>query len=136
MSPHLCWDNISPWCLISSVMLHLRNCGVSSLLDQRCFFLCRHKTEKPNASSVTQMLSQGLHSDDDRLIDTVLFKANKESIINHTIRRLPTNYILTLINKVCTRRFSVYYRRDSIRPPASNQPPSFESAPPRVSSHP
>jgi len=63
----------------------------------------RHNRGKPNALSVTQMLSQGLHSDDDRLIDTVLFKANKESIINHTIKRLPTNYVLTLINKIILR---------------------------------
>lgn len=49
---------------------------------------------------MTQMLVQGLHSDDDKLIDSVLYNAKKEAIIIGTVKRLPTSSTVKLINKV------------------------------------
>eukprot|EP00112_Aurelia_sp_Birch-Aquarium-sp1_P018430 Seg44.1 transcript_id=Seg44.1/GoldUCD/mRNA.D3Y31 product="WD repeat-containing protein 43" protein_id=Seg44.1/GoldUCD/D3Y31 len=63
----------------------------------------KRERQQVNASSVTQMLTQGLHSGDDKLIDNVLYSSNKEAVIMPTIKRLPKASVLTLINKVVQR---------------------------------
>eukprot|EP00795_Rhopilema_esculentum_P013452 gene13452-4324_t len=56
--------------------------------------------ERPNASSMTQMLEQALHSDDDKLIDNVLYKTNKETTITRTVKKLTATSVIPLMNKV------------------------------------
>ena len=65
-------------------------------------FICDrdNKNERPNAASLSQMLNQGIHSDDDKLIDNVLYKVQKETVVTSTVKRLSTDAVLTLINKV------------------------------------
>lgn len=62
-----------------------------------------NKNERPNAASLSQMLNQGIHSDDDKLIDNVLYKVQKETVVTSTVKRLSTDAVLTLINKVVNR---------------------------------
>eukprot|EP00794_Sanderia_malayensis_P017807 gene17807-19583_t len=72
--------------------------SVAMLKDRK-----QKRNERPNAASLTQMLSQGLHSDDDKLIDDVLYKASKEAIVVSTANRLSSSSVLTLINKIVSR---------------------------------
>ncbi|XP_065052393.1 WD repeat-containing protein 43-like isoform X2 [Rhopilema esculentum] len=59
--------------------------------------------ERPNASSMTQMLEQALHSDDDKLIDNVLYKTNKETTITRTVKKLTATSVIPLMNKILNR---------------------------------
>ena len=49
---------------------------------------------------MVQMLVQGLHSDDQKLIDNVLYQASKQTVVKTTVQRLPMQFVLPLMNKV------------------------------------
>jgi len=57
-------------------------------------------TSQPSASSFASMLTQGLHSSDEYLINTVLFKQHSTDVLRSTVQRIPNKLALPLINMV------------------------------------
>jgi U3 small nucleolar RNA-associated protein 5 len=56
----------------------------------------------PTAESQSQMLVQALHSQDKQLLESVL-RTNKERVVEHTVRRLPSTLVVPLIKEVVHR---------------------------------
>ena len=65
-----------------------------------------HVTTPPRAESLEKLLLQGLHNDDEQVLNQVLDRANEE-LIDNTVRRLPVEAVVPLIQvlqkylKVC-----------------------------------
>ncbi|PKC07834.1 WD40 repeat-like protein [Rhizophagus irregularis] len=62
----------------------------------------QHKFKKFTGHSVQQMLVQALHSNDKKLILVVLEQTDPD-IINNTVKKLPTKYIVPFLEKAITR---------------------------------
>lgn len=62
----------------------------------------QHKFKKFTGHSVQQMLVQALHSNDKQLILVVLEQTDPD-IINNTVKKLPTKYIVPFLEKAITR---------------------------------
>ncbi len=56
----------------------------------------------PKAESLQQMLVQALHSNDDKLLEECL-EIGDVRVINTTVQRLPTSYILPFLTQVVQR---------------------------------
>ncbi|CAG8766506.1 38864_t:CDS:10 [Gigaspora margarita] len=74
--------------------------SVGSENSQKSSHAPKFKTLQGN--SMQQMLVQALHSNDDHLFNLVLEQTNPE-IVNNTVRKLPTKYIIPFLEKVITR---------------------------------
>ena len=55
-----------------------------------------HVTTPPRAESFEKLLLQGLHNNDEQVLDQVLSRANEE-MITTTVRRLPVEAVVPLI---------------------------------------
>ena len=53
-------------------------------------------TSSPRTDTMTQLLVQGLHSNDSRILDSVLDRADL-TLIDNTVRRLPAEAVLPLV---------------------------------------
>ena len=53
-------------------------------------------TSSPRTDTMTQLLVQGLHSNDSRILDSVLDRADL-TLIDNTVRRLPVEAVLPLV---------------------------------------
>lgn len=55
--------------------------------------------KKPNAKNMAQLLVQGLHSNDATIMRMVL-RQNDEQTIRQTLKRLPPQYVINLVNEL------------------------------------
>ncbi|XP_064484330.1 WD repeat-containing protein 43-like [Ornithodoros turicata] len=62
----------------------------------------KDEREPPRADNLCQLLSQGLQSDDDRLLSSVLDRSD-ETLIRNTVRRLPITSVLALLRELHKR---------------------------------
>src|SRR4051794_11243727 len=62
----------------------------------------QHKFKKSTGHSMRQMLVQALHSNDKQLLLTVLEQTDPD-IINNTVKKLPTKYVVQFLEKSITR---------------------------------
>ncbi|CAG8682883.1 9866_t:CDS:2, partial [Racocetra fulgida] len=74
--------------------------SVDSEMSQQSSHASKFKTLQGN--SMQQMLVQALHSNDDHLFCLVLEQTSPD-IVNNTVRKLPTRYIIPFLEKVITR---------------------------------
>ncbi|CAG8693886.1 9967_t:CDS:2, partial [Cetraspora pellucida] len=74
--------------------------SVDSEMSQQSSHASKFKTLQGN--SMQQMLVQALHSNDDHLFGLVLEQTSPD-IVNNTVRKLPTKYIIPFLEKVITR---------------------------------
>ena len=58
-----------------------------------------HVTTPPRTDSLLQLLLQGLHNQDRRILDSVLDRAD-ESMIDATVKKLPVEAIIPLIQEL------------------------------------
>lgn len=64
-----------------------------------------NRREPPRADNLSQLLLQGLQSDDPKLLNSVLQRTD-ETLIRNTVRRLPLSSILTLLKELHKRMHS------------------------------
>ena len=72
-------------------MLHFRLRLLSRDADQ--------KTTPPRTDSMVQLLLQGLHNKDRKILDSVLDRADEE-LIENTVKKLPVEFIIPLIREL------------------------------------
>ena len=62
----------------------------------------QYKFKKSTGHSVQQLLIQALHSNDKQLLLIVLEQTDPD-IINNTVKKLPTKYVVSFLEKAITR---------------------------------
>ena len=79
--------------------------------DYLCFFIFNlfrlrllsrdadQKTTPPRTDSMVQLLLQGLHNKDRKILDSVLDRAD-EDLIENTVKKLPVEFVIPLITEL------------------------------------
>ena len=57
------------------------------------------KTRAPQSDSMIQLLLQGLHNGDRRILDSVLDRAN-DDLIDNTVKKLPVEGVIPLVKEL------------------------------------
>ena len=57
------------------------------------------KTTPPRTDSMVQLLLQGLHNKDRKILDSVLDRAD-EDLIENTVKKLPVEFVIPLITEL------------------------------------
>ena len=57
------------------------------------------KTTPPRTDSMVQLLLQGLHNKDRKILDSVLDRADEE-LIENTVKKLPVEFVIPLIREL------------------------------------
>ena len=57
------------------------------------------KTTPPRTDSMVQLLLQGLHNKDRKILDSVLDRADEE-LIENTVKKLPVEFVIPLIKEL------------------------------------